>query len=280
MSAAPHPPAEPSPWVQMPSVVRRVRAQLLGQPEPQPAADAAAAASARLHTSAAAPVRTDTAAAEAGLPADPTLSLPLPLRRRPPLPPAAADSTMSLPLPAAQPRPALAGVRHRSAGPSAVGSLSAAAQEQQPLMEAAAQPGQPAAAEEGAAEEESAADKAARLGRPSAAGAGLTGATTLRCACKCVDANGCAAERDARVCEKPDCARIWVCLPLLAPPPPRCRLNCRHVLLPLPSAARRTRRSWASSCGSSCRRSGTWDSRRQPWLSRCTSTRRRQVGTL
>ncbi|KAI7844072.1 hypothetical protein COHA_002216 [Chlorella ohadii] len=170
---------EPSPWVQMPSVVRRVRAQLLGQPEPQSAAAAAAAASARAHTPAVVPARTDTAGAEGGLPADPTLSLPLPARRRPPLPPAAADSTMSLPLPAAQPRPALAGVRHRSAGASAA-ALSAAAQEQQPLIEAAAQAGQAAAAGEEAPAEESAADKAARQGRPaSAAGAVPTGATTL-----------------------------------------------------------------------------------------------------
>ena len=181
----PSSPAEPSPWVQMPSVVRRVRAQLMGQPEPEPAAAAAAAASARLHTAAAASVvvgRSDTATAEGSLPADPTLSLPLPARRRPPLPPAAADSTMSLPLPAARPRPALAGVRHRSAGASAAGPLSAAAQEQQPLMEAADLAGQAAgAAEEQAPADESAEEKAARLGRRSVAGAVPTGATTLRC---------------------------------------------------------------------------------------------------
>ncbi|PRW58025.1 Potassium transporter family isoform C [Chlorella sorokiniana] len=169
---------EPSPWVQMPSVVRRVRAQLMGQPEPQPAAAAAAVASARLHSAAGTPSRGDTAAAEAPLPADPTLSLPLPARRRPPLPPAAADSTMSLPLPAAQTRPGLAGVRHRSAASIAAASQSAAAQEQQPLIGAAAEPGQAAgAAEEEAPADESAAEKAARLGqRP---GVGPTGATTL-----------------------------------------------------------------------------------------------------
>ena len=176
----------PAPWVQMPSVLRRVRAQMLGQPE------AAAADWPRLPPAGSRPTspavtprpRGDSAAAELG--ADPeALSLPLPARRRPPLPrlAAAADATASLPLPAAGPRPALQSVRQRAtASPD---------QERQPLMEAGAaaptadssRSGQgasqaPAAAAAAAATDGSAAAKAAQLGRRSAGG-GATGDRTL-----------------------------------------------------------------------------------------------------
>jgi hypothetical protein len=81
----------------MPSVVRRVRAQMLGQPPPPPAAAAIALW-----------LREQEVAAAA------THSLPLPAQlARPRLPPRAAssaarpDATASLPLPAAPPRPVL-----------------------------------------------------------------------------------------------------------------------------------------------------------------------------
>ncbi|KAI3432754.1 hypothetical protein D9Q98_004295 [Chlorella vulgaris] len=86
-----------APWVQMPSVVRRVRAQMLGQPPPPPAAAAIALW-----------LREQEVAAAA------THSLPLPAQlARPRLPPRGAssaarpDATASLPLPAAPPRPVL-----------------------------------------------------------------------------------------------------------------------------------------------------------------------------
>lgn len=161
----------------MPSVVRRVRAQLLGQPEPGPAEALPPLPPVGR------PARSDTAGDDAA--GDACLSLPLPAKlRRPPLPQgvhAAADSTVSLPLPPAQPRPALQQARRR--GASTPGS------EAQPLMAAedlsvaggtagaagaagaAGEPQQQQAAEGPAAE------GGARLRR--ASGTGLTGASTL-----------------------------------------------------------------------------------------------------
>lgn len=127
--------APPAPWVQMPSVLRSVRAQLLGQPQPEadwPPSSSLAPSPAKfrgvLPSSQQASQQSKTAAAEAQQ--DATHSLPLPAASRPALPRVAStakDATVSLPLPAAAPRPPLHSVRRRT-------GAAAASHEQLPLM--------------------------------------------------------------------------------------------------------------------------------------------------